>query len=77
MCAVTHLTFWKECLVQPFQAVLGASVLLHLVPPLSLNLSCPSEPVSGLGSCDRSAQSHHRYNITAPAVHNGMQYRLL
>ena len=77
MCAVMHLTFQEEHLLHPFWTALGASVLLHLVPPSSLNLSGPSEPVSRPGSCERSAQSHHRYNITASAVHNGMQYRLL
>ena len=59
-----------------FWAVLGASVLPHSVPPSSLNLSYLSEPVSRQGSHGRSAQSHHRCNITAPAVHNGTQYGL-
>ena len=77
MHTATYLTFWEGYLPWPFWAALGASVLPHLVPPLSLNLYCPSKPVSGQGSCDRSSQSHHRCNITAPAVHNGMQSRLL
>ena len=71
-----HLTVQEEGFLQPFWAALGASVLPHLVPPLSLNPSYPSGPASGWDSPMRSAQSHHRYNITAPAVHSGMQYGL-
>ena len=71
-----HLTFQEECFPQPFWAALGASVLLHSVPPSSLNPSYPSGPASGWDSHMRSAQSHHRCNITAPVVHNGMQYGL-
>ena len=57
-------------------AALGASILPYLVPPLSLNPSYPSGPASKWDSHVKSAQSHHRCNITAPAFHNGMQYRL-
>ena len=42
-----HLTFWEEHLPQPFWTVLGASVLPHSVPPLSLDPSYPSRPASG------------------------------
>ena len=38
----THLTFWEEHFPWPFWAALGASILLHLVSPLSLNPSYPS-----------------------------------
>ena len=57
-------------------AALGASILLYSVPPSSLNPSYPSGPASGWDSPMRSVQSHHRYSITAPALHNGMQYGL-
>ena len=77
MCDAMHLTLREECLPWPFQAALGASVLPYLVPPLSLNPSYLSGPSSGPDSPMRSAQSHHRYSTTAPAVHSGMQYRLL
>ena len=76
MCDAVHLTFQEEHFPWPFWAALGASVLPHLVSPSSLNPSYPSGPASGWDSPMRSAQSHHRYNIAAPAVHNGMQYRL-
>ena len=72
-----HITFREGHLPWPFQAALGASILPHFVPHSSLNFSCPSKPVSRQGSCEKSAQSHHRCNIAAPAVHNGMQSRLL
>ena len=76
MHTAVDLTFWEECFPQPFLAVLGASIIPHSVPPLSLNLSYLSELVSRQGSHGRSAQSHHRCNITAPAVHNGTEYGL-
>ena len=63
-----HLTFWEECLLWPFQAALGASVLPYSVPPSSLNPSYLSGPSSGPDSPVRSNQSHHRYSTTAPAV---------
>ena len=72
-----HLTFQEECLLRPFWAALGASVLPYLVHPSSLNPSYPSGPSSGQDSPTRSAQSHHRYSTAAPAVHSGMQYGLL
>ena len=73
-CRTSH--FLGGALSVALSGCLGASILLHSVPPLSLNLSYLSEPVSGQGSHGRSAQSHHRCNITAPAVHNGTQYGL-
>ena len=42
----THLTFWEEHFPRPFWAALGASILPHSVPPLSLNPSYPSGPAS-------------------------------
>ena len=52
-----HLTFWEEHFLQPFWAALGASVLPHLVPPLSLNPSYPSGPASRWDSHVREVPS--------------------
>ena len=71
-----HLTLWEECFLQPSQAAFGTSVLPCSVPPSCLNPFYPLGPAGALGSCRKSAQSHHRYSTFVPAVHNDMQYRL-
>ena len=73
MCTAVHLTLQEEHFLWPFWAALGASVLLSLEPPWHLNPSCLSMLVVKQGNCRQSAQSHHRCNIIAPAVHNDMQ----
>ena len=76
MCDAMHLTLWEECLPQPHQAALGASILLCSVLPSSLNPSYPSGPSGKQDSPMRNALSGHRYSTTTPAVHSGMQYGL-
>ena len=70
MCTATHLTLWERHLLWPFQAAFGASVLLCLVPLLSLNPSHPLRPAARLGNCMKSAQSCHKCSITVPAAHS-------